>query len=74
MEIDTCRESNCIKKLDTKFIHVFLILPIPKKIISKLNTEFFKFLWNNKPDKIKRTTVCSDPTCWFKDGKLKILY
>ena len=46
----------------SKFIHVFLILPIPEKFVSKLNTEFFKFLWNNKPDKIKRVTVCSDLT------------
>ena len=37
----------------SKFIHVFLILPIPEKFVSKLNTQFLKFLWNNKPDKTR---------------------
>ena len=46
----------------SKFIHIFLILPISESFVSKLNSEFFKFLWHNKPGKIKRTTVCSDTT------------
>ena len=44
----------------SKFIHIFSILPIPESFIRKLNAIFFKFLWNNNSDKIKRETVCFD--------------
>ena len=53
----------------SKFIHIFSILPIPESFIRKLNAIFFKFLWNNKPDKIKRETVCLD----YQLGGLKMI-
>ena len=35
--------------------HIFLALPNPNpQIIKEINTSLFKFLWDNKPDKIKR--------------------
>ena len=35
--------------------HIFLALPNPTpKIIQEINRSLFKFLWDNKPDKIKR--------------------
>ena len=44
----------------SKFIHIFLVLPVLENFIRKLNTLFFQFLWNNKPDKIKTATICGD--------------
>ena len=52
-----------------KFIHIFSVLPISESFIQKLHTIFFKFLSNNKPDKVKRETVCCD---YFMGG-LKII-
>ena len=35
--------------------HIFLAMPNPKpEIIKEINNSIFKFLWDNKPDKIKR--------------------
>ena len=53
----------------SKFIHVFSILPIPNSFVKTLNLIFYKFLWNNKPDKIKRGTVCSS----YAGGGLKMI-
>ena len=49
----------------SKFIHIFLLFPIPENFICKLNTRFLQFLWNNNADKIKRDTIFSD---YFKGG------
>ena len=46
----------------SKFIHVFSILPITDSFVKTLNSIFYNFLWNNKPDKIKRETMCSSYT------------
>ena len=35
-----------------KFIHLFLSLPTPEDVITKLNSLCYRFLWNDKPDKI----------------------
>ena len=53
----------------SKFIHIFLVLPVPENFIRKLNTLFFQFLWNNKPDKIKRATICGN----YSKGGLKMV-
>ena len=53
----------------SKFIHVFSILPIPENFIKMLTSTFFKFLWSNKPDKIKRGTLCSS----YLTGGLKMI-
>ena len=37
----------------SKFIHIFSVLPISESFVHKLHTIFFKFLWNNKPGKLK---------------------
>ena len=39
-----------------KIVHILISLPTPSgKLIRKLNCLFFNFLWDNKPDKIKRS-------------------
>ena len=43
-----------------KFIHLFLSLPTPEDVITKLNFLCYRFLWNDKPDKIKRDVICLD--------------
>ena len=46
---DTSKKNNNNKNL-------FLALPnITTEILKKINTLLFKFLWDNKPDKIKET-------------------
>ena len=42
----------------SKFIHLFSALPNPPvNIVNKINNVMFKFLWNNKPDKLKRVQI-----------------
>ena len=53
----------------SKFIHIFSILPVPENFIKNLTSIFFKYLWNNKPDKIKRETLCSN----YLNGGLKMI-
>ena len=51
----------------SKFIHAFSILPIPDSFVKTLNSIFYKFLWNNKPDKIKRGTMFQLYRWWFEN-------
>jgi hypothetical protein len=44
-------------------------LNIPDKFIDEINDLAFKFLWSNKPDKIKRKTIIAD----YEQGGLKML-
>ena len=45
----------------SKFIHLFLALPNPPgELIKRLDTLFFKFLWNSGPDRIKRSIIIKD--------------
>lgn len=38
-----------------QFAHLLMLLPSPSiKIFKHFEQIFFKFIWNNKPDKIKR--------------------
>jgi hypothetical protein len=45
------------------------ILSCPDSFLEYINKNAFNFLWNYKPEKIKRTAVISD----YKDGGLKML-
>ena len=41
-----------------KFNHLFMSLPSPsEKTIKEINSLFFKFIWDNKPDKIGRSIL-----------------
>ena len=51
------------------FVHLFLTIPTSHQFIKDLNNLLYKFLWNNKPDKINRETVCSD----YFEGGLKMV-
>ena len=54
----------------SKLNHLFSSLPSPDSIALKdLNDMFFKYLWSNKPDKIKRDTTFLD----YKMGGLKMI-
>ena len=52
-----------------KFIHLFSCLPAPLSILVEINTIFYKYLWNGKPDKVKRDTICKD----YCEGGLKMI-
>ena len=53
----------------SKGIHIMTSLPTPETFLSKVNSLLYSFLWNNNPDKIKRTTICQD----FSNGGLKMV-
>ena len=54
----------------SKFIHLFTTLPDPNPIVlNKMNSSLYKFIWDGKPDKIKRTTLTSKPS----KGGLKMI-
>ena len=44
----------------SKIIYQCGILPIPPKFAEHINDLAFKFIWNNKKDKVKRKTVIAD--------------
>ena len=46
----------------SKLVHIFISLPNPtKSIIAKIDTLFYKFIWNDKNDRAKRTKVIQGP-------------
>ena len=52
-----------------KLVYPFSVLPNPsQKVINELETEMFRFLWNNKPDKIKRKRLMQN----YDQGGLKL--
>ena len=54
----------------SNFIHLFTTLPSPSGIfLQQLNTIFFSFLWDSKPEKISRKIVKGD----YKYGGLKMV-
>ena len=54
----------------SKINHLLIALPNPNEIVIKeLETLFFKFLWNNSPDKIKRTVMIKQ----YDKGGLKMI-
>ena len=53
-----------------KLIYPFtVLLDPPKEVIQKLNSEIFSFIWDSKPDKIKRSTLYRD----YKNGGLRMI-
>ena len=53
-----------------KLIHLFSSLPNPdNQIIHQLNTLIFNFIWDNKPEKVKRIQLASD----YLQGGLKMV-
>ncbi len=54
-----------------QLVHLFRALPNPtENFFQKLNTICYNFIWNNKPDKIKRKIMISD----FSEGGLKMVH
>ena len=55
----------------SKFIHIFTSLPTPSDDkIKEINKLIFTFLWDNKPEKIKRyQTIPELSRRWFKNDK-----
>ena len=53
----------------SKCIRLFSSLPRSDNFQKQLNQILFKFVWDSKPDKIKRTTICHD----HLEGGLKMI-
>ena len=51
-----------------KFIYRASVLTLDKQAIKNVNSVIYNFLWNGKPDKIKRLALISD----YKDSGLKM--
>ena len=52
-----------------KCIHMLTPLERSEKFLSDLNQVFFKFVWAGGPDKVKRSTICSN----YFQGGLKMI-
>ena len=53
-----------------KIVHLLTVLPSPSfDKLKKLDTLFFRFLWDNKPDKIKRDVLCKS----IEEGGLNMI-
>ena len=50
-----------------KLIYRASVLTLDKQAIKNVNSVIYNFLWNGKPDKIKRLALISD----YKDGRAK---
>ena len=48
--------------LISQCVHMLSCLPRSNSFLKELNKILYKFLWNNKPDKIRRSTVILDKT------------
>jgi hypothetical protein len=53
----------------SKVIYQCSNLVVPDEVIKELGQIAFNFIWNGKPDKVKRNTIISD----YSDGGLKML-
>jgi len=65
-------KSHCYKKklALSKIVHFLILLPSPSAaIVNQLNKLFFDFLWNGKPDPIKRSVIKLKPV----DGGLGMI-
>ena len=52
-----------------KILFLFSMIYVPDEILKIVDNLFFNFLWNNKPPKIKKSTI----TGMIKDGGLKMV-
>jgi hypothetical protein len=54
-----------------KLIHLLTSLPnLKQSLFNDLNKQFFNFICDGKPEKIKRNTLIAD----FEDGRLKMIH
>ena len=54
----------------SKLNHIFLTIPsLNEDLLRRIEDLLFKFLWNNKPDKIKRKCITQN----YKEGGLKMI-
>ena len=54
----------------SKLNHIFLTIPsLDENLLQQIEDLFFKFLWQNKPDKIKRNCVTQN----YEEGGLKMV-
>jgi hypothetical protein len=51
------------------FTFIFSSCVIPEKYKKEIESKCFKFIWNGKPDKVKRNTLIGD----FEKGELKMI-
>ena len=54
----------------SKLTHLFLSVPALPTVLQEINSLMFSFLWNNKPDKVKRNNICGD----YLNGGLKMIF
>ena len=52
-----------------KLLYVANNMYVPLEFVKKVNNTFFQYLWENKPDKVKRETMIQD----YGDGGLRML-
>lgn len=50
-------------------LYITSSLPIPADFVQKVNREAYKFIWNNKPEKVSRETLTAD----IEKGGLKMI-
>ena len=55
--------------LKTLILPLFISIPTPEITLKEITTMFFGYLWGEKPDKIKITTICAD----YTDGGLRMI-
>ena len=52
---NTSRQSNSSKIVDSKIIHLWVLLPNPPdSLVNELQKTVFQFVWNRKQDRISR--------------------
>ena len=56
-------------KILSKCTHLLFSLPSCEKFLNSMNSKLYEFLWEGKPDKIKRSTICTD----YLVGGLKMI-
>ena len=42
----------------SKFNHLFMSVLTEDRFLDEVNSSFFKFIWNGKPDKVNRKDIC----------------
>ena len=53
----------------SKFVHLFTSIPTKKLCLDQINEIVYNFLWDKKPDKIKRKVICAN----YVQGGLKMI-
>ena len=53
----------------SKFVHLFTSIPTKKLYLDQINEIVYNFLWDQKPDKIKRKVICAN----YMQGGLRMI-